>query len=98
MVANPASPELVAAGVSVRPPLATPGEYYLFDSTGFILVRPKQRTFSSFLIADHEFNYENRRNGWPEFAFVPDGSLKIDTLGASSPDNRVIRHEPTRVY
>src|SRR3954454_6457176 len=43
MVANPASPALVAQGVSVAPPLATPGEYYLFDSTGFILVRPSQR-------------------------------------------------------
>ena len=98
MVANPASPELVAEGVSVAPPLATPGEYYLFDSTGFILVRASQRTFSSFLIADHEFNYENRRNGWPEFALIPTGSLKIDTLGTRPLDGRVIRHEPTRVY
>jgi hypothetical protein len=99
MMANPASPELVAEGVSVAPPLAKPGEYYLFDSTGFILVRPSQKTFSSFLIANHEFNYENRRNGWPsEFAFIADGALKIDTLGARPLDGRVIRHEPTRVY
>jgi hypothetical protein len=98
MVTNPASPELVAAGVSVAPPLATSGEYYLFDSTGFILVRPSQRTFSSFSIADHEFNYENRRNGWPDFAFVPDGSLTIDTLGVTPLDRRVIRHGPRRVY
>lgn len=99
MVANPTGPELIAAGVSVAPPLAKPGDYYLFDSTGFILVRPSQKTFSSFLIADHEFNFENRRNGWPsQFAFIPDGSLKIDTLGARPLDGRVIRHEPTRVY
>ena len=99
MVANPASPELVTEGVSVAPPLGTAGEYYLFDSTGFILVRPSQRTFSSFVIADHEFNYENRRDGWPsEFAFTPSGSLKIDTLGARPLDRHVIRHGPTRVY
>jgi len=99
IVANPASPELVAEGVSVAPPLAKAGEYYLFDSTGFILVRPSQKTFSSFLIAEHEFNFENRRNGWPnEFVFIPSGTLKIDTLGARPLDGRIIRHEPTRVY
>ena len=99
MVANPAGPELVTSGVSLAPPLARPGEYYLFDSTGFILVRPSQKTFSSFVIADHDFNFDERRNGWPsEFAFIPSGTLKIDTLGVNSRGNGVIRHEPTRLY
>jgi hypothetical protein len=99
MVANPAGPELVASGVSLAPPLARPGEYYLFDSTGFILVRPSQKTFSSFVIAGHEFNFDERRDGWPsEFAFIPNGTLKIDTLGVSSRASGVIRHEPTRLY
>src|ERR1043166_7365633 len=99
MVANPAGPELVTSGVSLAPPLAKPGEYYLFDSTGFILLRPSQKTFSSFVIADHEFNFDERRNGWPsEFAFTPNGTLKIDTLGVSSRGRGVIHHEPTRLY
>lgn len=99
MVTNPAAPELVTSDVSLAPPLARPGEYYLFDSTGFILVRPNEKTFSSFVIADHEFNFDERRNGWPsEFAFTPSGTLKVDTLGVSSGSSGVVRHEPTRVY
>ena len=98
MVANPAGPELVTDGVSVAPALAKAGEYYLFDSTGFILVRPSQKTFSSFVITDHEFNYENRRDGWRMFQLISEGSLKIDTLGARPLGARVIRHEPTRIY
>jgi hypothetical protein len=98
MVASPTAPELVAEGVSVAPPLAKEGDYYLFDSTGFILVRPSQKAFSSFVIADHEYNYENRRNGWPSEGFAFRNELKIDTLGAKPLDGRVITHEPTRVY
>ncbi|HEY4307636.1 MAG TPA: hypothetical protein VGM82_24390 [Gemmatimonadaceae bacterium] len=98
IVTNPPRPELVAEGVSVAPPLAMPGDYYLFDSTGFILVRPNQRTFSPFVIADHEFNYENLRNAWPSaFGFRPEGSFRIDTLSSQMSGN-VARHEPTRIY
>ena len=99
MVTNPTGPELVTSGVSLAPPLARPGEYYLFDSTGFILVRPRKKTFSSFVITDHEFNFDERRTGWPsEFAFIPNGTLEIDTLGVSRLGAGVLRHEPTRLY
>jgi hypothetical protein len=98
MVANPPGPELVAAGISVAPPLGKAGDYYLFDRTGFILVRPSQKTFSSFVIADHEFNFNELRNGWPEFALIPNGTLQIDTLGMSPRRADVIRHERTRIY
>src|ERR1043165_3390131 len=33
-------------GVTIGPPIARAGDYYLFDSTGYVVVRPSSRTFS----------------------------------------------------
>ncbi len=76
------TPPIRTAGIVLAGPLAKPGDYYLFDSTGFVLVRPGMRTFSSFQIADDRFNYEGRRDGWP--AWFPLKRTAVDTLGAGT--------------
>jgi len=77
------TPPIRTAGIVLAGPLAKQGDYYLFDSTGFILVRPGTRTFSSFQIADDRFNYEGRRDGWP--AWFPFKRTTVDTVGSGSP-------------
>jgi hypothetical protein len=47
-------------------PLSGRGDYYLFDSTSFILVRPASKTFAIFSIADATYNFNDRRDGWPD--------------------------------
>ena len=48
-------PPVAMNGVIVRAPLAQRGDYYLFDSTGFILARPASRTFSHFVFTRAEY-------------------------------------------
>ena len=68
----------VVAGIPIATPLGGPGDYYLFDSTGFVLVRPTSKTFVTFGLSDVSFNFQNRRDGWPDwFQFY---SVRIDTL------------------
>jgi hypothetical protein len=73
---------------------AMPGDYYLFDSTGFVLVRPAMRQYSALRISDAAFNYEGKRDGWP--AFFPFAPTTIDTVRTESmtiPD-----HGEHRIY
>lgn len=93
-VARP--PVLRTRGVVLAAPLARPGDYYLFDSTGFVLVRPATRTFSSFQIADDRYNYEGRRDGWP--AWFPFKRSAVDTLGPSTPATTLRQHGAYPVY
>jgi hypothetical protein len=81
---RPARPALQIGDVVVAQSLAAPGDYYLFDSTGFILVRPAKKQFSTFRISDAAFNYEGRRDGWPAFfAFSPSRTdTVLDTAAA----------------
>jgi hypothetical protein len=76
------TPPIRIEGIVLAAPLAKADDYYLFDSTGFVLVRPGTRTFSSFQIADDRFNYEGRRDGWP--AWFPLKRTAVDTLGAGT--------------
>jgi hypothetical protein len=65
----------VVRGTAVGAPLAGPGDYYLFDSTGFILVRPATRTYSVFSLTHSSYNYRDARDGWPPlFEFSSDNS------------------------
>ena len=89
-------PVVRTQGVVLAAPLAQPGDYYLFDSTGFILVRPATRTFSSFQIADDRFNYEGRRDGWP--AIFPFKRTVVDTLGDAAPAATLRQHGAYPVY
>lgn len=78
VVTRPARPALKIGDVVVAPSLAKPGDYYLFDSTGFVLVRPVTKQFTTFRISDAAFNYKGRRDGWPAFfAFAP---TRTDTV------------------
>jgi hypothetical protein len=75
--------------------LAAPGDYYLFDSTGFILVRPAMKQFSTFHITDAAFNYEGRRDGWPQFfRFAP---TRTDTVADTS-SSLLMQHGEHRLY
>src|SRR2546423_4609932 len=56
---------------------AAPGDYYLFDSTGFTHVRPASRTYTKYVLADVSYNYEGRRDKWPFFRYDPE---RPDTL------------------
>ena len=89
-------PVLRTAGIVLAAPLAGPEDYYLFDSTGFVLVRPGTRTFSSFRIADDHFNYEGRRDGWP--AWFPLKRTSVDTLDAGAPPSLLRQHGAFPVY
>lgn len=89
-------PPIRIEGIVLAAPLARAGDYYLFDSTGFVLVRPKTHTFSSFQIADDRFNYEGRRDGWP--AWFPLKRTSVDTLGGSVSDAVMRQHGGYPVY
>lgn len=90
------TPTVRTQGIVLAAPLATAGDYYLFDSTGFVLVRPATKTFSVFQIADDRFNYEGRRDGWP--AFFPFKRTTVDTLGEGTPPAVQRQHGAYPVY
>ena len=90
------TPPIRIEGIVLAAPLAKAGDYYLFDSTGFVLVRPGTRTFSSFQIADDRFNYEGRRDGWP--AWFPLKRTAVDTLGAGTSAASLRQHGAYPVY
>ena len=90
------TPPIRTAGIVLAAPLAAAGDYYLFDSTGYVLVRPETRTFSLFYLADDRFNYEGRRDGWP--AWFPFKRPAVDTLGHSTPAAVLRQHGAYPVY
>jgi hypothetical protein len=83
-------PPLLIDSVASAAPLATAGDYYLFDSTSFTLVRPRTRSYTRFAISGDAYNHEGRRDGWPPFfEFAP---LHIDTVTAGAPAlTRIVR-------
>jgi len=90
------TPPIRIEGIVLAAPLARTDDYYLFDSTGFVLVRPGMRTFSSFQIVDDRFNYEGRRDGWP--AWFPLKRTAVDTLGAGNSAASLRQHGAYPVY
>ncbi|MEO6865185.1 MAG: hypothetical protein ABI229_07020 [Gemmatimonadaceae bacterium] len=90
------TPTLRVQGIVLAAPLAIAGDYYLFDSTGFVLVRPATKTYSVFHIADDRFNYEGRRDGWP--GFFPFKRTAVDTLGDGTPPAVRRQHGAYPVY
>lgn len=74
-------PTIVVDGFASSAPLGTVGDYYLFDSTGYVLVRPRAKTYSVFSIWGDVYNRARSREGWPKaFMFAPS---RFDTVGAS---------------
>jgi hypothetical protein len=82
ILTRPARPIIRVGDVIVGQSPVVAGDYYLFDSTGFVLVRPGAKQYSILRISDAAFNYEGRRDGWP--AFFPFAPTRVDTVSADS--------------
>jgi hypothetical protein len=85
---------IAVQGRTLGAPLAGPGDYYLFDSTGFVLVRPASRTFSAFALSESSFrlgDVPEPREGFMEFS-----QLHADTVPAND-SARLIQHGPFTV-
>src|SRR5689334_22528839 len=94
ILSSPLRPVMKIGDVTVGRSQAQPGDFYLFDSTGFVLVRPAMRQYSALQISDAAFNYEGRRDGWPAFfSFAP---TRVDTVPADSTITR--EHGEHRIY
>lgn len=73
---------VAVGGVALIPPLGSPGDYYLFDSTGCILVRPGSRTFATFPFAGswvHPGNALDPSEGFMEFSAMSSDTLHAPT-------------------
>jgi hypothetical protein len=81
-------------GVTIGPPIARAGDYYLFDSTAYVVVRPSSRTFSVVSRTAATYRHGNVRDSWDGyFEFGPTRNEDIpwdDTL-------RLAQHGPFSV-
>ncbi|HEY4216812.1 MAG TPA: M56 family metallopeptidase [Gemmatimonadaceae bacterium] len=79
-------------------PLGMRGDYYLFDSTSFVLVHPASKSFSVFAINDAAYNFAEDREGWP-IPFEFPGRMRTQTISASESAMRQLeRHGAFHVY
>lgn len=95
VLARPQRPSVAVGAAVAAQSIAQPGDYYLFDSTGFILVRPATKQFASFHLAEEAFNYEARRDGWP--AFFRMGPLQVDTIRDATAES-LKQHGEQRIF
>ena len=75
---------VVVGGIALMPPLGSPGDYYLFDSTGFTLVRPSNHTFARFPFARSWVHLGDTRD--PSEGFMEFSGVRPDTLHTPTPD------------
>jgi hypothetical protein len=88
-------PPVALNGVILGAPLARPGDYYLFDSTGFVLVRPASRTFSSFVFTRAEYN---QSGGFlPGQFLMKNTPWHTDTLSLGEA-RRLRQHAPASIH
>ena len=85
-------PAVSVNAVRIGSPLATPGDYYLFDTTEFILVRPRQHTFSRFALTRADYNQTGRL--LPGAFLMRYTPCSTDTLAVE----RVTQHAPISVH
>ena len=95
VVAMGRGPEIRALGVGFIPPQAQAGDYYLFDSTGFVLVRPRSKSFSSFAFLADEYHSGANRGSWPS-GIAATTPVVIDT--AQPGGRRPMQHGGAAVY
>ncbi len=95
VIAVRVGPAVVVHGVTIAAPLAISGDYYLFDSTGFIVVRPATRTFSGFALSRSSWRHGDVREPDGE-GFVKFGPLRADTL-ALGDSIRLAQHGPVTI-
>lgn len=55
----------------LTPPKLAQGDYFLFDSSRFVHVRPTERAFAVYPLRDVAYNFQDRRDGWPFFKRHP---------------------------
>jgi hypothetical protein len=94
VIARRDGPPIAVQGVPIAAPLAGPGDYYLFDNSGFVLVRPASRTFSIFMLSESSYrlgNVHELRESMMEFS-----RLRADTLAATD-SARLTQHGPYTV-
>lgn len=78
-----AGPRIVVDSFASTLPLGGPGDYYLFDRQGFLLVHPSSRTYSSFSISYDSYGFPGSRDGWPKaFEFHPPREDTVPTRGS----------------
>ena len=94
VIARTSSPPIAVRGVTINTPIASPGDYYLFDSTGFVLVQPTSLTFSSFALSESSFRLGDVRE--PREGFMEFSALHADTLAAND-SGRLTQHGPYTV-
>ncbi|HEY4307434.1 MAG TPA: hypothetical protein VGM82_23375 [Gemmatimonadaceae bacterium] len=82
VVAVRSSPTIAVNGKTVGPPLARTGDYYLFDTTGFTLVRPTARTFTRFSFT--RATVRHGRGVFPGEQMIRQTVQRFDTVKASS--------------
>ena len=89
------APPVLLNGVNLAS-LGVRGDYYLFDSTSFVLVRPASKTFAVFTV-DVAYNFNNGREGWPDmFAF---STIRTQPVSAAEGAKRQLeRHGAFQIY
>jgi hypothetical protein len=84
-------PPIAVQGVPIAAPLAGPGDYYLFDNAGFVLVRPASRTFSTFVLSESSYRLGDVHE--PRETMMEFSRLRADTLAATD-SARLTQHGP----
>ena len=85
-------PPMAVNGVAIGSPLAAPGDYYLFDTTEFVLVRPSHRTFMRFSLTRADYNQTGRL--LPGAFLMRYTPCSTDTLAVE----RVTQHAPISIH
>jgi hypothetical protein len=85
-------PVVAVNGVRIGAPLAAPGDFYLFDTTEFVLVRPGRRTFSRFVLTRADYNQTGRL--LPGAFLMRYTPCTTDTLGVE----QVTQHAPISIH
>jgi hypothetical protein len=90
ILAVDSTPPVLRNGLNLDP-LGSRGDYYLFDSASFILVRPASKTFSVFALKATSHNFNNGREGWPEIFDFP--TIRTQSVSAAEgAKRRLERH------
>jgi beta-lactamase regulating signal transducer with metallopeptidase domain len=97
ILATDAAAPVLRNGINLAP-LGVRGDYYLFDSTSFVLVRPASKTFAIFAIVDAAYNFNNGREGWPEMFDIPSAIRTQPVSAAESARRQLERHGAFHVY
>ena len=87
-------PPIAVQGVTVTAPLAGPGDYYLFDRTEFVLVRPTSRTFSTFALSELSYRLGDVLD--PRERSMEFSRFRADTIAATD-SARLTQHGPFTV-